>query len=507
MYIGSVKCISNKCFTAYPNAKNIADSGKKTCYDYKNKSYQQINFTAIPWYIPYLEINDAYDAIALYDYFKVGNYLDSSDDDVSYDSKVIRKNNLAFLDALKSAKDKKQFIENYKNITGFPNLKKVSENIEREFIVGIKKSSIGLEGGECIAAGYDDSCSVGKRRAFPGSDLDKAFVVIKGSSPFDKEKDKLIVQEFKNRLWNNVDQRILSFNHDISFPSIYTSNQIINLVGIIDYKIRELPINKEYLEDLINNEYLNLEKASAFNIAVNQKFPVNKQSNEITKEDVKNFGYFIESLRDGKYLITSFNADILREQIEDSKFFKYSNLAQIRAVKNAVLSGRENKNKIKLRENMASKFESWNIDKQYDFIKSMIKYSCEDQDDFKEYFTNDRNVKEAYKPLLNIVTRGDRNIYYRVEFSKERDKLTMTYAKDRSVDLYKGYSDNILWIDGNDTEAIKQVFRNINKIRQCELFNNIYFIQCPKPNGYIDGFYPINFKTNDGTIIYERSLK
>ena len=510
MYVNSVNFIRNKGFATCSRAKNIPIDGERLSCNkifFKDKSAKNVNFTSIPWYIPYLEIKDAYDAITLYDYLKVGNYLDASDDDVSYKSESIRKNNLAFLDALTSEKDKQRFIENYRNITGFPDLEKVSKNIEKEFIIGIKKSSIGLEGGKCLAAGYDDSCSVGKRSALPGSDLDKAFIIIQGSQPFQEENDKLIIQEFKNRLWNNVDQRILSFNHDISFPNIYTSNQITTLVKAIDDKIKNIRFDKKYLKDLINNEYVNLEKASTFNIAVSERFPIDKKSNEITKDDVKNLGYFVEALRDGKYLINSSEADTLLKSIKNSIFFKYSNIAQIRAVKNAISSGQEYKTKIKLREDLGAKFETWDIDKQYDFVKALIKYSCEDQTDFKEYFNNDRNVKKAYKPLLNILTRGNRDVYNRIEFIKEENKLKIIYAKNKSVDLYKGYSDNILWIDSSDVEAIKQVCRNINKIMQCELFNNINYIQCPKPPDYIQGFYPINFKTDKGVTIYERSLK
>jgi len=473
----------------------------------KSNLISQLHFKGRPWELPNLQVKSPYDAIVLYNYLKTGNYLDSSDDDVSFENKDIRKNNLAFLDKINTTKDKQTFIEYYKDITGFPDLEKVSKKIEQEFILGIKKSSIGIEGGECIAAGYDETCSVGKKRAFPGSDLDKAFIILKGSQNGEEEEDNKIINQFKSNLWNNIDQRILSFNHDISFPSIYTQNQIVKNIKMIDNSIEGMKIDSEHLKKIMDEEYVDLESAAQYNIAVSYYFPIKKYLYSMNKEEVKNFGYFIESVRDGKYLIKEPELDGIIGKIKNSNFYKYSNVAQIQAMRKAINEGRENKTKILIRENLAEKFDNWNTEKQYEFVKTLIKYSCEDNDNFKEYFTNDRNVKDAYKPLLNQLTCGYRNIYNRPEYTKIESGLMMKYAKDKTVNLYKGYENNVLWIDSNDETAINQVVRHINKIKQCELFKDVTKIQCPKPNSDIEKFYPIQYKTVNSDYIYEMDLQ
>ena len=157
-------------------------------------------------------------------------------------------------------------------------------------------------------------------------------------------------------------------------------------------------------------------------------------------------------------------------------------------------------------EKIKQKFNSWDVDKQLKFIKTLIQYSCEDNSSFSEYFTNDRNVKDAYKPLLNMLTQGDSQVYNRPEFTPIENGLNLKYAEDASVNLYQGYNNSVLWIDSSQQMAIKQACRMINKIRQLDLFKNVSKVQCPKPDVNITNFYPIGFYTEDGTIIYERMI-
>lgn len=466
-----------------------------------------ISFCGKPWVLPKVKKLDFYGAVAMYSYFKLGQYLDSSDDDVNMGNKTIREDNLNFLDDLICREDKKNFVEYYKSLTGFPDLKNVSEKIEQEFIVGIKKSCAEVYGAECIAAGYDETCSVGKRKAFPGSDLDKSFIILKGSSSNNLRDDENLVNQFKARLWENVDQRILSFNHDISFPSVYTDNQLYKLLNEIRNTTEGININKTYLKKLMEEEFVDLKRASMYNIEVSKYFPVEADLGKLSKEDVKNLGYVVEAIREGRWVISSFEGDLMKNSFEmNSEFYNYSNVAQMRAMKKAVFEGRENKTKILLRNNMEQKFNRWNEEKQFDFIKTLIKYSCEDNNSFGEYFTNDRNVKNAYKPLLNILTQGDAQIYNRPEFTPIENGLNMKYADDSSVNLYLGYNDTVLWIDSQNETAIRQVCRMINKIRQSDLFKNVSKVQCPEPYSSIAKFSPINFYTADGIVIYERFI-
>ena len=487
------------CFY-YP--RNDFHKARKAFY---NKNFSQINFEAKPHKLPKIAINTVYDAILLYGFLSCGNFLDSSDDDVFPQNKKIRDENLNFLDKLTSDNDKRAFIEHYKEVTGFPNLELVSKKIEKEFILGIKKSSIGIEGAECLAAGYDGTCSVGKGKAFPGSDLDKSFIILKGTGNI--YQDESVLNSFKHNLWNNIDQRLLSFNHDISFPSVYTIAQITDKMEKINNKTCYLPIDKSRLNYLIDEEYKNIETAAEYNIQISKQFDVTSNNNfELTKEDVKNMAYLIESIRDGKYLITSYEIENFKNKYKNTSFYKYSNVAQMTAMKKAVEEGRENKSKIILRQNMEQDFTNWNLNKQFEFIKTLIKYSCEDNEKFREYFSNDRTVKDAYKPLLNILTQGNRNLYNRLEFEQIDNGLKVIYAENKSVNIYPGFSDNVLWIDSNDETAIRQVLRFIEKIKQNDLFAKIDRIQCVQSEYPILGFYSINFTTIDGKYIMEKML-
>lgn len=486
---------TNLAFYTKPRLLNFKKSSQKTTF----------TFTAKPYELPAINVKSAYDAMVLYNFLSLGNYLDSSDDDVCPENKQIRQTNLSFLEKLKSQEDKKIFIEHYKDVTGFPNLKLVSEKIEKEFILGIKKSLFDLET-NCILAGYDGTCSVGKKRAFPGSDLDKAFVVLESSGNLNRDLE--VIEKFKANLWNNIDQRLLSFNHDISFPNIFTTLQIKDKLNKIESKIKNINIDKNYLNKLLEEEYVNLEKAAEYNILISKNFDieVNDPEIEITKEDLKNFGYFIESLRDGKYLIKTDQFEYLKKDLEKSDFYNFSNLAQMKAMNKAVNEGRENKTKILLRENFEKTFNSWDLDKQLDFIKTLIKYSCEDNDSFNEFFRNDRNVKDAYKPLLNILTQGDRSIYNRIEFENISNGIRLKYAEDRTVDVYAGFSENVLWIDSSDALAIRQVLRVINKLKQNPIFSKIDRIQCEKPQGTLKGFYATKYFSAKYKQIFERIL-
>ena len=56
----------------------------------------------------------------------------------------------------------------------------------------------------------------------------------------------------------------------------------------------------------MKEEYKNLEVAAEYNIGVAKYFPMHKNPFGLNKEEVKNFGYFLESVRDGKYLINDY---------------------------------------------------------------------------------------------------------------------------------------------------------------------------------------------------------
>ena len=463
----------------------------------------------------YLVLSD--NCIENYNRLSNGSYLDIHDDLFSPDNRIIRTHNLSFLDKIVTEREKKEFVDYYKSITKFPNLAEVSENIEKEYIRSINAVSEEFSDPNysIVAAGYDETCSVGKKYAFPGSDLDKAFIILRGdvSGQYNPKKEFEIVNNFRNRLWFATDQRILSYNHDTSFPTIMTINQIKDYISKINKITSGIIFDPSRLRQNIEEEYMDLMKASEFNIHLSKRLPKRKYDdayNALNKENIKNFAYFIESMREGKILIdTPYFRDLI-EHIKNSEFYQFSNAAQMRAIKNAVNSGREFKTKNLLRKNIEQEFNLWDINKQFDFIKTVIKYSCEDQDSFLEYFANDRNFREAYKPLLGVLCYGDKSRRLNPVFDIQSSKIDIYLNKNRPTHLYRGFAPHVLWIESKSSKIIEDVLLHVDKLRKTHLFKHIKLVQAPLPRWWDtlpDKFKIIDAYTKGGRRIIERALK
>lgn len=404
-----------------------------------NNPKSKLGFRGQPWKINLWDLGissygsiTAKDAIKVFEKFKLGNYLDivHSTYPPTYEPaayyKSIRAANLEFLDRVTDTTEKKKFIEHYKELTGFPDLKKVSEKIKQEFVRAVKKTEQQSPQYKVLQMGYDGVCSVAKGKAFPGSDLDKSYIIIKGDPDW-SYNDGNTVKTFKGNLWKNTDQRILSYNHDTSFPQIYTENQVIKLFNKVEsvannlnlHKPIELPtpffkklfdgprtttLFKKYqsLMDKYHNDY---EEANPFFIKICEKFPICRSNkldiNYPSRENIKNFGFFIESFQRGDKL-GNIDQDFLKDVtncISNSDVAKLTNLAQLNAIK----KGKNNeKLKLKEREQLEKDFNSWPIDKQYNLIKNLIKASCDDNNtDFPEYFQDEIGIKDKFTPLIN----------------------------------------------------------------------------------------------------------
>ena len=475
-------------------------------------SRRSLTFKGTPIYLDLSQNN-----IENYNRLSNGSYLDIHDDLFSPSNKTIRAHNLSFLDKIVTEDEKKKFIDYYKSVTKFPSLADVSENIEKEYVRSINVVANGFSDPNysIVAAGYDEMCSVGKKYALPGSDLDKAFIILRGdiSGKYNPRKDFEIVNNFRNRLWFATDQRILSYNHDTSFPTIMTINQIKDYISRIDKITNGMIFDPVRLRRNIEEEYMDLMKASEFNIHLSKRLPKRKYDdayNALNKENIKNFGYFIEAMREGKILVDTPYFRDLTEQIKNSEFYQFSNAAQMRATKNAVNSGREYKTKILLRMDMAREFNSWDINKQFEFIKTMIKYSCEDQDNFLEYFANDRNFRETYKPLLGVLCYGDKSRRLNPEFDIRPNRIDIYLTKNRPTHLYQGFAPHVLWIESKSSKIIEDVLLHVDKLRKTQLFKNIRLVQAPMPKWWDslpDKFKILDAYTKGGRRIIERSLR
>ncbi len=424
---------------------SLKTEGDKFTFSKKNTTSQPA-FRGSPWQLPYYEMKipewgelTAKEGIKIFENFKVGNYLDIGGEYHRrfYDAEI-RKNNLSFLDRITSIEEQKKFINHYKEVTGFPNLTEVSERIKIEFVKALIKGSQELNEqygkGEnyydVVQAGYDGVCSVGRHKALPGSDLDKAYVIIKGHGDGDV-KDKRDVDLFKSEIWYGTDQRILSYNHDMAaFPQVYTERQFTKLLNAADNKCIELWKNNgdvrfvdaffanyfdykldlrkspkftylKQLQDKYTEDYV---KANQFYIELCQSFPNFTRENVFdnpTKEIIKNIGFVIETMREGQYF--SKFGKMNYWYLKQSPTFQLVNLSQLKALKNRG----DHKPKRLAREKLEKEFDTWDTEKQYRFLKALIESACANNSEFttefNEYFS--RGGKDLFEPLIEALTK------------------------------------------------------------------------------------------------------
>lgn len=371
------------------------------------KSNSNLSFRGEPWQLhPYkFGISDygsitAYEAETLYKSLACGNYLDIGEDKTKFEyCNRIRENNLAFLDRVTSPSEQKKFIEHYKWLTGFPCLELVSEKIKKQFVDAVKKASQELYYSKYNVeqAGYDGVCSVGRKKALPGSDLDKAYVIIRGTG--DSYDDIECVNQFKGRIWNNTDQRILSYNHDeAAFPQVYTLAQLKKLVNAAEEKAQgQNRYNSPRLSNIYDKDYV---RANQFYIKICNEFP-NFSYDGINKESIKNIGFVLEAMREG----VTFGdfGKIYDSSITDSLVYKFVNLSQLKALK----QHNDRKPKRLARESLRYGFANWSIDKQFRFVKTLIKSACannrEFTTEFSQYFS--KPGQDLFAPLIKALMR------------------------------------------------------------------------------------------------------
>jgi len=393
-----------------------------------NKNH--LSFRSKPWNLnPYLESYKSGErGIEYFNKLKLGNYLDIDGDTHNIENRKIREKNLAFLDIINDEYDKKVFVDHYKNLTDFPDLKKVSQNIKNAFINAYTKSETDLkynnfeyhEEYEVLSAGYDGVSSVAKNKSLPGSDLDKAFVILKGCNPNSSnvdEKDKKIVENFKKALWENTDQRILSYNHDeVSFPQVYTLNQVKKLLTDMEKKNEFIPkyelkikkprtfferllglyrfvpeekykhLQNDYSEDYVSANKYFIDLCKFYPKSNNWDLNVNTPS----RENIYMFGYTLEAMSKGEVFKKNTEID---NCLKNSPVADLINVSQIKALKNKPDG---TKGKYSARAKLEKEFNNWDLNNQFNFIKTMIKSSCSDDTGlFPDYFKSSESNRFA----------------------------------------------------------------------------------------------------------------
>lgn len=416
--ITTTNCINNTTPNQFQKTKVI--QFKKSFVDspsadllkaYYLKPQKNIAFRGIPKSLPYRTIREARDALLQWDSLKSAQYLDISSDDIFPALKDIRMRNYSFLDELKSNDDKKIFIDEYRKFTGFPNLEETSNKIIAEFkrAINIATDYVNTnssESGKVIIAGHDSVCSVGHRKAFPGSDLDKGYVIIEGDHPF--WSDERLVDEYKGQLWEHLDQRLLSVNHKDAFPNVFTKKQILTTINKFDSLIK---FDEETFKHFMYKRLRETDpvKGAEFNIIIAKNLPETKD-----KIEAKNFAYLIETVRDGetsifpKHSVSPSLMEIHRA-MQNSQFCWLSNVTQMGAISRNYNDIGELKSKIQSRERLKSDFENWDIDRQYEVVKEVIKgMSGDESDKFYEYFGGG----DLRRLTINDILTGKIDYYY-----------------------------------------------------------------------------------------------
>ena len=333
---------------------------------------------------------------AQYELCRYAKFYEALDDKIFPQNKYIRTENFSFLDKI-PVYLRGKFVELFKSITSFPNLQFSSARIENEFIQQIRIADNPQV--KAVMAGYDPVCSVGLNKAFPGSDIDKAYIVL------DKRynsgvPDSELVARYKGSLWDNTDQRILSLNNENTFPEVYTTDQMFGILDLLDrLTVRfQLDKNRDYF--LAKREYdINPVTAGEFNI----KFAQHNDESEISKVLAKNFAYFIESVRDGKMIYSA--DDKLKRLIEQriflSPFAQMSNVTQMGAHTRLINKGiKPIKEKLRNREKLSAEFNFRDVETQFDFIKDLVKSVSKDQSGkYNKFFQNDDDIGARFDRL------------------------------------------------------------------------------------------------------------
>ena len=353
-------------------------------------------FQGITQKVPQINISTAHDLCNQYHYFRFAKYYEALDDKIFPQNKFIRSENFSFLERIPKYL-KQVFVDSYKALTDFPNISKVSDKINDEFVS--KALSAQNSDVKVLMAGYDPVCSIGLKHALPGSDIDKAYIIL-GRKQNNFRSDDELIANYKGTLWENVDQRILSLNNENTFPEVYTVDKMFHTLDVLDSLTHRMGFDKniEYFKQKRLYD-INPVTAGEFNI----KFAQMNDQSEISKVYAKNFAYFIESVRDGKiaYNLDNDILHIIHERLNKSPFAWMSNVTQMGAHERQIKTGMKDiKQKLRAREHLADEFNMWSEDTQFDLVKDLVKSVSKDQGvKFDKYFRNDDDIAERYDRL------------------------------------------------------------------------------------------------------------
>ncbi len=394
------------------------------------------SFTGINRRVPEYVVNSLNDLITYWNKTSSPYYLSPA-------TTQARQQFCSFLNDVPS-KVKREFVEYYKEITGFPDFKKIALKIETEFVCTIKSCVKAIKKDnditvKVIAAGYDPTCAIGLKKAFPGSCMRNPFIIYKSKMPnffstqWQFAGNDVVEAQFYKFFHQKNNQRLLKVEFDKpdgmpTLPQPFLMKDLPKQLKFFDKYDHKIDLNLGYAIDWLKSyklckmqeRKLDPVEGALYNISLSKLFPNSEPLEIPTKEKRKNAKYlatFIESIRDGKYLIKDEDSMCdLKDILNASPFAQYSNITQIKARKNLIAQGDFSSlpEKFAHRAKLETEFDKMNHEDQFELIKDIIKasYGVADNPKFAKYFKNDENLAKRYQKLDRALLGGivDENV-------------------------------------------------------------------------------------------------
>ncbi len=250
---------------------------------------------------------------------------------------------------------KKVFVKEYCAMTGFPDMAKITENIDKAIVDAVNNLSES-RGVKPLFVAYDSNNSVARNRAIPGGDCDSLLYVI------DKYDSNFEVN--RASIGNNMNQRLLETTGS-AFPELFPLENLIQAIREADEIFQKnglffkIPLYRDNL--LYSGE--SFVKAGEFNIDIAKYAKDKEQRNRLCQASM-----FAEKLRAGKVLVNNLDKDIL-DRIKNSAMYKYGNVMRQEGLKHKL------KDKLSNRIDLCQEFIKADDDKKFEICVGLIERS------------------------------------------------------------------------------------------------------------------------------------
>ena len=304
---------------------------------------------------------------------------------------------LKLLDNL-AAEQKRQFLQDFQSLTGFPDLSKVTGNIEREIHSSIHKLAR-QEKFDVVFIGYDSNCSVGRKIPFPGSDCDGLFMIINPKA----NKEPWFPGKIRWDLKDHINQRILSTPAE-HLPEVLSIDFIERGLEIGENAFKKCNFSEADLkrfEELLKDNTGDYVKSAEFNIRMAQQMP----KDTLTREQYYKTAMLAEIIRDGRIQENNFDKK-LYDRIMNSQLYKYSNIMKQKGLKNSL------KSKYIERKTLKDDFNQMSLEEQFQLIKDIlyVSFNRSPSGQNKKYFSNINknntnemgNIEKMYRLINGI---------------------------------------------------------------------------------------------------------